>query len=146
MGEVQAAAGALGLEVVALEIRQAAEIAPAVETIKGRVDALYVAAAPLLTTNRVRINTLALAARLPTMHTFREWVEAGGLMSYGANFPDSFRRAADFVDKILRGAKPADIPVEQPTKFDLIINITTAKALGLEIPPKLLALADEVIE
>jgi len=146
MGEVQAAAGALGLEVVALEIRQAAEIAPAVETIKGRVDALYVAAAPLLTTNRVRINTLALAARLPSMHTFWEWVEAGGLMSYGATFPDSFRRAADFVDKILRGAKPADIPVEQPTKFDLIINITTAKALGLEIPPKLLALADEVIE
>ena len=146
MGEVQAAAGALGLEVVALEIRQAAEIAPAVETIKGRVDALYVAAAPLLTTNRVRINTLALAARLPTMHTFREWVEAGGLMSYGANFPDSFRRAADFVDKILRGAKPADIPVEQPTKFDLVINLTTAKALGLEVPPTLLARADEVIE
>ena len=146
MGEVQAAAGALGLEVVALEIRQAAEIAPAVETIKGRVDALYVAAAPLLTTNRVRINTLALAARLPTMHTFREWVEAGGLMSYGANVSELFRRAGDFVDKILRGAKPANLPVEQPTKFDLIINITTAKALGLEIPPKLLALADEVIE
>ena len=95
MGEVQAAAGALGLEVVALEIRQAAEIAPAVETIKGRVDALYVAAAPLLTTNRVRINTLALAARLPTMHSFREWVEAAGLMSYGANLSDLFRRAAD---------------------------------------------------
>ena len=146
MGEVQAAAGALGLEVVALEIRQAAEIAPAVETIKGRVDALYVAAAPLLTTNRVRINTLALAARLPTMHTFREWVEAGGLMSYGANFPDSFRRAADFVDKILRGAKPADIPVEQPTKFDLIINLTTAKALGLNVPESFLLRADEVIE
>jgi putative ABC transport system substrate-binding protein len=97
-------------------------------------------------TYRIRINTLALGARLPTMHGFREYVESGGLMSYGANFPDLFRRAADFVNKILRGAKPADIPVEQPTKFDLIINITTAKALGLEIPPTLLARADEVIE
>jgi putative ABC transport system substrate-binding protein len=87
-----------------------------------------------------------LGARLPTTHAFREWVETGGLMSYGPNFPDLFRRAADYVDKILRGAKPADIPVEQPTKFDLIINITTAKALGLEIPPTLLARADEVIE
>jgi putative ABC transport system substrate-binding protein len=146
MGEVQAAAGALGLEVVALEIRQAADIAPAVETIKGHVDALYVATAPLLTTNRVRINTLALAARLPTMHSFREWVEAAGLMSYGANFADLFRRAADLVDKILRGAKPADIPVEQPTKFDLVINVTTAKALGLKIPESFLLRADEVIE
>jgi putative ABC transport system substrate-binding protein len=96
--------------------------------------------------HRVRINTLALAARLPTMHTFREGVEAGGLMSYGANFPDLFRRAADFVDKILRGAKPGDIPVEQPTKFDLVVNLTTAKALGLDVPPTLLARADEVIE
>jgi putative ABC transport system substrate-binding protein len=87
-----------------------------------------------------------LGARLPTTHAFREWVETGGLMSYGPNFPDLFRRAADYVDKILRGAKPTDIPVEQPTKFDLIINITTAKALGLEIPPTLLARADEVIE
>jgi putative ABC transport system substrate-binding protein len=89
---------------------------------------------------------LALAARLPTMHTFREWVEAGGLMSYGANVPDSFRRAADLVDKILRGAKPADIPVEQPTKFDFVINLTTAKALGLKIPEAVLLRADEVIE
>jgi putative ABC transport system substrate-binding protein len=87
-----------------------------------------------------------LGARLPTTHAFREWVETGGLMSYGPNFPELFRRAADYVDKILRGAKPTDIPVEQPTKFDLIINITTAKALGLEIPPTLLARADEVIE
>ena len=87
---------------------------------------------PLVNTNRIRINTLALGARLPTMHGIREYVEAGGLMSYGPNFPDLFRRAADFVDKILRGAKPADIPVEQPTKFDLVINLTTAKALGLD--------------
>jgi ABC-type uncharacterized transport system substrate-binding protein len=87
-----------------------------------------------------------MAARLPTMHGSGEYVEAGGLMSYGPNFPDLFRRAADYVDKILRGAKPADIPVEQPTKFDLIINLTTAKALRLEVPPSLLARADEVIE
>jgi len=96
--------------------------------------------------NRVRINTLALAAHVPTMLGVREYVEAGGLMSYGPNFPDLFRRAADFVDKILRGTKPGDLPVEQPTKFDLVINITTAKALGLEVPPTLLARADEVIE
>jgi putative tryptophan/tyrosine transport system substrate-binding protein len=97
-------------------------------------------------TNRIRINTLALGLRLPTMHTFREYAEAGGLMSYGPNFPDLFRRAADYVDKILRGAKPGDLPVEQPTKFDLVINLTTAKALGLDVPPTLLARADEVIE
>jgi putative ABC transport system substrate-binding protein len=94
----------------------------------------------------VRINTLALAARLPTLVPFRAFVEAGGLMSYAPNQANIFRRVADFVDKILRGAKPSDLPVEQPTKFDLVINLTTAKALGLEIPDKLLALADEVIE
>ena len=99
-----------------------------------------------MNTNRVRINTLALSARLPTMHGFREPVEAGGLMSYGPNFPDLYRRSAAFADSILRGTKPANIPVEQPTKFDLIINLTTAMALGLPIPPTLLARADEVIE
>jgi putative ABC transport system substrate-binding protein len=99
-----------------------------------------------MNTNRTRINILAVGARLPTMHGLRDYVEAGGLMSYGPNFPDLWRRAGDFVDKILRGAKPADIPVEQPTKFDLIINLTTAKALGLDVPPTLLARADEVIE
>ena len=134
MREVQAAARTLGLEVVTFEIRRAEDIAPAFEALKGRADALYVVTDPLVNTNRIRINTLALGARLPTMHGIREYVEAGGLMSYGPNFPDLFRRAADYVDKILRGAKPADIPVEQPTKFDLVINLTTAKALGLDSP------------
>jgi len=146
MRGVQATARTYGLEVITLEIRRGEDIAPAFEALKGRAEALYVIVDPLVATHRIRINTLVLAARLPTMHSLREGVEAGGLMSYGANFPDLLRRAADFVDKILRGAKPADIPVEQPTKFDLIINITTAKALGLEIPPTLLARADEVIE
>jgi putative ABC transport system substrate-binding protein len=145
-GEAQAAAHTLGLEVVSAEIRRAEDIAPAFETLKGRADALYVFGDPLMATNRIRINTLAQGARLPTIYNYREFVEAGGLMSYGPNFPDLFRRAAEFVDKILRGAKPGDLPVEQPTKFDLIINLTTAKVLGLEIPPTLLARADEVIE
>jgi ABC-type uncharacterized transport system substrate-binding protein len=146
MGEVQAAAKALGLDVVPLEIRRAEDIAPAFETLKGRAQALYVAGDPLMITNRVRINTLALGARLPTTYNQREYVEAGGLMSYGPNFPDLFRRAGDYVDKILRGTKPADIPVEQPTKFDLVINLTTAKTLGLDVPATLLVRADEVIE
>ena len=146
MDEAQAAGKMLGLDIAAFEIQRAEDIAPAFEAFKGRAEALYVIAEPLITSNRLRINILALGARLPTMHGFREYVEAGGLMSYGANFPDMFRRAADLVDKILRGTKPADIPVEQPTKFDLTINVTTAKALGLEIPPTLLARADEVIE
>jgi putative ABC transport system substrate-binding protein len=146
LGEVQVAAGKLNLEATLSEIRRAEDIAPAIEGLKGRVQALYIVTDQVVTFNRVRINTLALAARLPTMHAFREYVEAGGLMSYGASFPDLFRGAADFVDKILRGSKPADMPVQQPTKFELVINLTTAKALGLAAPPTLLALADEVIE
>ena len=146
VGEVQAAAGAFGLEVVTLEIRKAEEIASAFEALKGRAEALYVFADALMNTNRVRINTLALAARLPTMHGVREYVEAGGLMSYGPSLPDLYRRAAEHVDRILRGTKPGDIPVEQPTKFDLVINLTTAKALGLSIPESFLLRADEVIE
>ena len=110
------------------------------------MDALYIPADALINTNRIRINTLALDARLPTMHGSRDYVEAGGLMSYGVNFTDQFRRAAGYVDRILRGAKPADLAVEQPIKFDLVINLKIAKALGLTIPPTLLALADEVIE
>ena len=146
IGEVQRAARTLALEVATFEIRQIEDIEPAFETLKGGADALYVISDPVTGSNRVRINTLALGARLPTMHSVREPVEAGGLMSYGANWSDMFRRAADYVDKVLRGAKPADIPVEQPTKFDLIINLTTAKVLGLAVPPGLLARADEVIE
>jgi putative ABC transport system substrate-binding protein len=146
VGEVQAAAAKLGLDISTFEIRRAEDIAPAFSALNGRTEALYVAGAPLTNNSRVRINTLALAARLPTMLSSREYVEAGGLMSYGPNFPDLFRRAASYVDKILRGAKPADLPVEQPTKFDLVINLTTAKALGLDIAPNALALADEVIE
>jgi putative tryptophan/tyrosine transport system substrate-binding protein len=146
IGEVQRAARTVALEVATFEIRRTEDIAPAFETLKGGADALYVISDPVTVSNRVRINTLALGARLPTMHSVREPVEAGGLMSYGANWSDMFRRAADYVDKVLRGAKPADIPVEQPTKFDLVVNLTTAKALGLDMPPTLLARADEVIE
>jgi putative ABC transport system substrate-binding protein len=144
--EAQAAAGSLGLEVAALEIRRAEDIVPAFASLKNHPDALYVTADALLNANRIRINTLALGARLPTMHDFRELVEAGGLMSYGPNFASMFRRAAEYVDKILRGAKPADLPVEQPTKFDLVINLTTAKALSLNLPEAFLLRADEVIE
>jgi putative tryptophan/tyrosine transport system substrate-binding protein len=146
MREVQAAASTLGLEVATLETRRAEDIAPAFEALKGRAEALYVVGDALLITLRIRINTFALAARLPTIYNFREYVEAGGLMSYGPNLPDLFRRAANYVDEILRGAKPEDMPVEQPTKFDLVINLTTAKALGLTIPESFLLRADEVIE
>jgi putative tryptophan/tyrosine transport system substrate-binding protein len=146
MIEVEAAARTLGIEIAKLEIRRAEDIAPAFQALTGRVEGLFVIGDPLTFTNRAQINTLALSKRLPTVYPTREAVEAGGLMSYGANFPDLFRRSADYVDKILRRKKPADIPVEQPTKFDLVINLTTAKALGLTIPRVLLGRADEVIE
>jgi putative tryptophan/tyrosine transport system substrate-binding protein len=146
LGEVQAAAGALGLEATTSEIRRAEDIVPAFDALKGRADAIYVVAEPLVFTNRARIHTLAMAGRLPAIYNSREYVEMGGLMSYGPNFPDLFRRSADVVDKILRGAKPADIPVQQPTQFDLIVNLTTAKALGLTMPESFLLRADEVIE
>jgi putative tryptophan/tyrosine transport system substrate-binding protein len=146
MHEVQAAARTLGLEVDLFEIRRAEEIAPAFEGAKGHAQALYVMPDPVLFIHRLRINTLALGARLPTMHSLREYVAASGLISYGPNWPDQWRRAADYVDKILRGAKPAEIPVEQPTKFDLIVNLTTAQALGITLPETVLARASEVIE
>jgi putative ABC transport system substrate-binding protein len=146
MNAVEVAAPTLGLEAFRVEIRNMEDIAPGIESLKADVDALYVCSDPLLTIYRDRINSLAISKKLPTVSAFRAYVQAGGLMSYGPNFPDLFRRAGDYVDTILRGAKPADIPVEQPIKFDLVINLTTAKALGLQIPDKLLALADEVIE
>src|SRR6266480_2021949 len=146
LSEVQAAARTLGLEVVTLEIQRAQDLAPAFAALKSHADALYVCTDALANTNWIRINIAAVGERLPTMHGSRDYVEAGGLISYGQNFPDMFRRSADYVDKILRGAKPGDIPVEQPTKFDLVVNLTTAKALGLDVPPTLLARADEVIE
>ena len=144
--QIRAAARTLGLEVTTSDIRRTEDIEPALATLKGRAEALYVFGEPVSNSNRARISALAGEARLPTVSGFREFVDAGGLLSYGANLADQFRRAADYVDKILRGAKPADLPVEQPTKFDLVINLTTAKALGIEIPPTLLARADEVIE
>jgi putative ABC transport system substrate-binding protein len=143
---VQEIARPLGLEVVTPDVRRPEDILAAFDTFKGRIEALYVIADPLVTAHRSRINTLTLQARLPSMHSLREWAEAGGLISYGPNMPTIFRRAGEFVDKILRGTRPEDIPVEQPTKFDLAINITTAKALGVTVPPTLLARADEVIE
>jgi putative ABC transport system substrate-binding protein len=146
LSDVQMAARPLGIPFVTAEVRQVADIQPAFESLKDRAEALYVCNDPFLNANATRINTLAAAMRLPTIFNFRENVAAGGLMSYGANVPDLFRRAADDVDKILRGAKPGDIPVEQPTKFELVFNLTTAKALGIDIPAGLLARADEVIE
>jgi putative tryptophan/tyrosine transport system substrate-binding protein len=132
IGDVQIAARKLNLEVAIVEIRRAEQIAPGLESLRSSADAPYVASDPLLNSNRLDINA--------------QYVEAAGLVSYGPNFPDLFRRAAEYVDKVLRGAKPSDLPVEQPTKFDLVINIKTAKALGLDIPATLLARADEVIE
>jgi putative ABC transport system substrate-binding protein len=146
MHEVAAAASALGLEVTPIEIRQTDEIFSSIESLQSRVDALYVATDPLIFSNRIRISEAALTGRLPTIYGSREYVDAGALMSYGPNWADLFRHAAGQVDKILRGTKPADIPVEQPTKFDLVVNLKTAKALGLELPPSILARADEVIE
>jgi ABC-type uncharacterized transport system substrate-binding protein len=146
VAEVEAAGHTLGLKVARSDVRRAEDIAPAFEALKGEAGALYVCLNPLFLGSRIRISTLALGARIPAIYASREHVEAGGLMSYGPNFPDQFRRVGDYVDKILRGANPADIPVEQPTKFDLVINLTTAKALGLRVPPILLARSDEVIE
>ena len=146
MRDIQTTAGTLGLDVVTLKIRRTEDIAPALESLTNRTQALYVVQDPVMNTNQLRINTMALAARLPMMSGVREYVETGGLMSYGPNFPDLFRRAAEYVDKILHGAKAADLPVEQPIKFELVINLKTAKALGLTIPELFLLRADEVIE
>jgi putative tryptophan/tyrosine transport system substrate-binding protein len=146
MREAQAMAQTAGFEAVSSEIRDPEDIAPAINAFRSRVEALYVSNDPLVATNRVRISAAAVEVRLPTMFGVREYVEVGGLMSFGPSFPDLYRRTADYVDKILRGAKPSDLPVEQPTKFELVINLKTAKALGIIVPPTLLTRADEVIE
>jgi len=146
VSEVRAAVAKVDFEVAVLEIKRADDIAPAIERLKNNADALYVQTEPLFHTNRSRISALALDEKLPTISGAREYAEAGGLLSYGPNFTDLFRRAGDYVDKILRGANAGDLPVQQPTKFDLIVNLKTAKALGLELPPTLLARTDEIIE
>ena len=146
MGEVQTIARTLGLELSPLEIRRAEDIASAFEALTAQADALYVVGDPLTFANLTRIITFANTVRLPTIWNTRDFVQAGGLMSYGPNFPALFRRTAEYTDKILRGTKPGDIPVEQPTKFDFVVNLTTAKALGLRVPSTLLSLADELIE
>jgi putative ABC transport system substrate-binding protein len=143
---VKSTGEALGLEAARLGIWGSQDIAPALEAVKGKADALYVVSDALIAANRTRIIRLALSEHLPTVLGYDDYVEAGGLISYGPNYPDLFRRAADMVDKILHGTKPGDISVEQPTKFDLAINVKTATALGLVIPPTLLAAADEVLE
>jgi putative ABC transport system substrate-binding protein len=144
--EVEAAAAKLALQVMPLDIKRAEDVAPAIETLKGRAQALYVVGDPLIADNQIQINTLALAARLPTMHGSRSYIASGGLLTYGPNYSDLFRRAGDYVDKILKGAKPADIPVELPTRIELMVNLKTAKAIGLTIPESFLLRADEVIE
>ena len=146
MQEVVRTARNLGLEAIPIEVRQADEIFSSIGSLKDRADALYVATDPLVFNNRVRINAMARAQLLPTIYGSREYVDAGALMSYGPNWADLFRHAAEQVDKVLRGTKPADIPVEQPTKFDFVVNAKTAKALGIELPGSLIARADEVIE
>jgi putative tryptophan/tyrosine transport system substrate-binding protein len=145
MTAAEEAAPKLGLEVFRVGVRKTEDIESAIGSLKGRADALYVCTDPLVSTNRVRLNALAIGQKLPTMNSFREYVQAGGLISYGPNYPDLFGRAGDFVDKVLRGVKPADIPVEQPVKFDLIINMTTARTLGVTIPEKILVRASELI-
>jgi putative ABC transport system substrate-binding protein len=141
MNEIETVARTVGMEVSRLEIRRAEEIPQAIEAVKGHAGALYACADSLVFTNLARINTAALAARIPTMNFSREFVEAGGLVSYGPNYVDLFRRGAELVNKVLRGEKPAEIPVEQPTKFELVINLITARGLGLTIPPMLLGRA-----
>jgi len=142
----QRGARALGVELQVLEVQRAADVDKAFEMgRKHRAGALITLGSPLLFANRRHLVDLATASGLPVMFQHRAYVDAGGLMSYGPNFPEMFRRAAVYVDKILKGAKPADLPVEQPTKFELVINLKTAKALGLTIPPSVLARADEVI-
>ena len=145
-GEIRQVASSFNLELLLPDLETEQEIGPAIRAFKDRADALFVQTDPLTNTHRAQINSLALDARLPTSFGAREYAQAGGLISYGPSFTDLFRRAGDFVDKILRGTKPGDLPVQQPVKFDLVVNLKTAKALGLTISTTLLARADEVIE
>jgi putative ABC transport system substrate-binding protein len=143
----EAAAAALAIRLVPVEVRMADDFDAAFQFMaRERVDGVLVLQDPMSLTERRRIATLASAARLPTMFGFREHVEAGGLMSYGIDLRGNLRRAADYVDKILKGTKPADLPVELPTKFELVVNLKTAKALGIDVPLHVQQLADEVIE
>jgi putative tryptophan/tyrosine transport system substrate-binding protein len=144
--QAQLAATKLGRTAFPISIRRSEDITSAFDGIEDRADALYVVGSPTVLANSVRVNILAAAARIPTVYIAKEYVQTGGLLAYGPSFANIYRRAAEFSDKILRGATPSDIPVEQPTKFDLVINLTTAKALRITIPPMLLARADEVIE
>ena len=145
-GQVHAAARTPGLEVALHAVKRAEDFAPVIDALKGQAEALYVVENALIGANGAIVITRALNAQLPTTFLTSDLVRAGGLMSYGPNIPNQFRRAAVMVDKILRGTKPGDIPVEQPTKFDLVINLTTAKALRLNVPPNVSSLADELIE
>jgi putative ABC transport system substrate-binding protein len=144
--EARDIAKSLGLRSTVFDIRRPEDIGPAFASIKGQADALYIVTDPMIFTNRRNIHALAVDVRLPTICTYREYAAAGCLMSYGPNYPDLFRRTAEYVDKILRGTKPDELPVEQPTKFDLVLNLRTAKAIGLDMPATLLGRADEVIE
>lgn len=147
LAQTQAAAQSLGMQILPIELRKPADFASAFSSITAaHADALIVTPDPMLYNEHPKIVAFAAASKLPALYPEREVAQSGGLMAYGPSIPASFRRAAAYVDKILRGAKPADLPVEQPTKFDLTINIKTAKALGLTVPQLLLARADEVIE
>ena len=146
MDEAEKAARTFSFDTVNVKIQPNEDFGDTLAAISSNSDALYVCTDPLVNSNRFRISALTLGARLPTTWGFREAVETGALMSYGASYTDLFRRAADYVNKVLHGANPADLPVEQPTKFELVINVKTAKALGLTVPSTLLAIADEVIE
>jgi putative ABC transport system substrate-binding protein len=146
MRELRALATTLGVEIPAPEVRRAEDITLALETFKGGMEAVYVIGDPLVNSNLRGIITASSAARLPTLFNVGDFVKAGGLISYGPSFSDMFQRAAEYTDKILRGAKPGELPIEQPTKFELFINLTTAKALGITIPGTVLIRADQVIE
>jgi putative tryptophan/tyrosine transport system substrate-binding protein len=147
LGAIQSVAPSLGIELRPVNVRDADEIERSIAAFaRGSNGALVVTASTSAIIHRELITTLAARNKLPAVYYTRYWVAGGGLMSYGPDFRDQFRRAAGYVDRILRGEKPADLPVQAPTKYDLVINLKTAKALGLEVPPTLLARADEVIE